>query len=80
MIRGMHGNAQCSACTHFGYCKIYWGPECKRQGGDKIPLLKSAKEKFNYETNQPVLAKPETESANRRFKQYEPIRTRVVYW
>lgn len=30
----------CTSCVHFGYCMIYWGVQCKRQGGSKIPRMK----------------------------------------
>lgn len=32
---------RCLSCVHYGYCLIYWGAECKRQGGKKIPRVKS---------------------------------------
>ena len=31
----------CLTCNHYGYCAIYWGAECKRQGGRKTPRMKS---------------------------------------
>jgi len=37
-------NDKCFSCEHFGYCQIYWGVECKRQGGKRTPRLKSQKE------------------------------------
>lgn len=33
----------CNSCVHFGYCMIYWGVECKRQGGNKTPKMKPAR-------------------------------------
>lgn len=30
----------CTSCVHFGYCMVYWGVECKRQGGKRIPRMK----------------------------------------
>jgi len=31
----------CLPCMHFGFCADNWGKNCKRQGGDKIPRMKS---------------------------------------
>lgn len=36
------GTAYCTSCVHFGYCMVYWGVECKRQGGKRIPRMKPA--------------------------------------
>jgi hypothetical protein len=84
MINELHGNPVCGTCNHFGYCKIYWGPECKRQGGDRTPRLKSTKEKFNYETVETVRTKRKTGTEIKpdleRVSWAEPIRTRVVNW
>jgi len=33
---------KCHVCPHFGFCQIYWGAECKRQGGNRIPRLKTS--------------------------------------
>ena len=33
-------NENCTSCVHFGYCMVYWGVECKRQGGKRIPRMK----------------------------------------
>jgi len=30
----------CASCVHFGYCMVYWGVDCKRQGGKRIPRMK----------------------------------------
>lgn len=27
--------------AHFNKCKVFWGVKCNRQGGKKIPILKS---------------------------------------
>jgi len=79
MIRIESHLANCDSCNHLGFCEIYWGAECKRQGGKKTPRLKSmhAKAKLmasNNEQKQPV--KRVVEVA----KMSEPIRTRVVNW
>ncbi|MDD4775659.1 MAG: hypothetical protein PHG75_04040 [Syntrophomonas sp.] len=76
MINDLHGNAECQACNHFGFCKIYWGPECKRQGGTRTPRLKSAREGFKNETMEMAGLKQRT----KRVSLDQPIRTRVVNW
>jgi len=40
MIKTESGTEKCTSCVHFGYCMIYWGVECKRQGGKRIPRMK----------------------------------------
>ncbi|NLN88182.1 MAG: hypothetical protein GX133_11395 [Syntrophomonadaceae bacterium] len=76
MINDLHGNADCRECNHFGFCKIYWGPECKRQGGSRTPRLKSGNERSRNETAVLVEVKPGT----KRVSLDQPIRTRVVNW
>lgn len=33
-------NEKCLQCNLYGYCQIYWGAQCKRQGGKKMPRMK----------------------------------------
>lgn len=40
MIKTESGTEYCTSCVHFGYCMVYWGVECKRQGGNRIPRMK----------------------------------------
>ena len=32
-----HRQAECMHCRYFGRCEIYWGRECNRQGGKRVP-------------------------------------------
>ena len=69
----------CDSCNHSMFCMIYWGKECRRQGGNRIPRMKSmmtpARRKAdNKEQNRSV--RPE----NQRTNTSEPIRTLVVNW
>ncbi|MFA7076838.1 MAG: hypothetical protein WC147_00275 [Syntrophomonas sp.] len=41
MIKAQAATEKCLSCIHYGYCAIYWGADCKRQGGKKIPRMKS---------------------------------------
>jgi len=67
----------CSSCVHFGYCLVYWGVKCKRQGGNKIPRMKSSLELSNK--NKPPKLK-NNKLKNRSVKIYEPIRTKAATW
>ncbi len=62
----------CLFCSHFGYCLIYWGADCKRQGGHSIPRLKSTQvEKspdFCKQAGKPTIQISES------------IRTKVANW
>ncbi|MEA4925116.1 MAG: hypothetical protein VB084_07360 [Syntrophomonadaceae bacterium] len=71
-------NKKCRTCMHFGYCKVYWGIHCKRQGGAKIPKLKTI-----YEETRLMAAKPDERPKPQRSKKTEildPIRTKAVNW
>lgn len=76
MINDLHGNAECQTCKHFGFCKIYWGAECKRQGGIRTPRLKSAKESLKADTTGTSVAKIKSKPTTLD----QTIRTRVVNW
>ncbi len=63
MIETEVGMAFCNSCVHYGYCMVYWGIDCKRQGGTRIPKMKPGpKEKIRSETEalQISLNKPDT--------------------
>jgi hypothetical protein len=67
----------CLSCADLGYCLVRWGPECKRQGGTKIPRMKSmAAEKIH--TTEKQVSPPKTRKTN--IEIFEPIRTRVANW
>ncbi len=77
IINDLHDNADCRVCNHFGFCKVYWGPECKRQGGSRTPRLKSANERSKTDSAQLVGKK---KSVTVRVAIDQPIRTRAVSW
>ncbi len=67
----------CLSCADLGYCLVRWGPECKRQGGTKIPRMKSMSvEKMRIGENQ----KSNHISNKSKSEIFEPIRTRVANW
>jgi hypothetical protein len=40
-----HRQAECMYCQYFGRCTVYWGKDCNRQGGRKVPRFRT----FNWE-------------------------------
>ena len=73
------GMETCASCNHFEFCMIYWGIECKRQRGKRIPRMKSTKAKARQKVDkkeQKNSKKPVIQSTNI----FEPISTRVVNW
>ena len=66
----------CNSCSHFGYCVVDWGADCKRQGGKKIPRMKPRMVQARKSTKQPETEKPR----NRTVAVFESIRTKVAYW
>ncbi len=68
----------CLSCNYYHYCKVYWGKECKMQGGTKIPRI-------NYESG--GMGKKAKNSLTQRAAapreinlKIEPIRTRKPLW
>lgn len=73
------GMGNCVSCNHFGFCKIYWGTECKRQGGGRIPRLKSMKAQAMWQANNKE-QNGSIMTVIQSTKTSEPIRNRVVDW
>lgn len=69
-------NDRCTICNHYGYCQIYWGSECKRQGGHRTPRLKTVNSNSGEAGNQPIMIYPKKNLARRN----EKITTRKVSW
>jgi len=86
-------NESCTKCNHHDYCQVYWGKECKRQGGKRTPKIKTKrliKEKaFSKPTTKqlvknkslcnPITAK-KCKTDQPGLTTAEPIRTRRVQW
>lgn len=74
----------CLSCVHFGYCLVYWGTECKRQGGTKIPRMKSkrveARSKVDRNKSRKSDRSNSTDPRNKVIQMVEPIRTKVANW
>jgi len=69
----------CTSCVHFGYCMVYWGVECKRQGGKRIPRMKPTPVDIIEKTARPrteqrqvILAKPDNLTVIGRQKSDKP--------
>ena len=74
----------CPSCCHFGFCMVYWETDCKRQGGTKIPRMKSDPNQINIRRDKKsseeqkvakTVPKPKKQNA-----MFEPIRTKVANW
>lgn len=75
-------NEKCCQCSHLGYCQIYWGPLCKRQGGNKIPRLISRKQ-LNFLMNEADVVKCKSYRnpfLKTKIETSQPIKTRRVDW
>ena len=73
-------NEKCIICNHHDFCLVYWGKECKRQGGQRIPRLKrtNAKKKVNPPVQPIKVHKKKVNQPNSRVS--EPIQTKRVIW
>ncbi len=69
----------CLSCDHFGFCMVYWGAECKRQGGKKIPRMKSMSLAGKRRLDK-WDAKKQKEPKNLTVEMFEPIRTKIANW
>lgn len=72
-------NDSCRLCNHYGFCQVYWGYACKRQGGTRTPRLTSKLRRKEVAVNRPLLVQ------NNQIKQpvlktFEPIRTKRMNW
>jgi len=72
-------NEKCNRCNHHGFCQIYWGTECKRQGGKRIPRLKKGYLEKQTVPNKNIIVQNH-ESKQQNLQAFEPIRTRRVNW
>jgi hypothetical protein len=80
----------CNSCCHFDFCQVNWGPGCKRQGGKKIPRLKSIAVEAKQTISKTKMVSKNTEKPKKYEKpvkperkiveKFEPIRTKVVCW
>jgi len=71
----------CHSCHDAGYCIVHWGAACKRQGGNRIPRMKTTKikemDKLEARKQQPN--KPEKPKKKNRIG-FEMIRTKAANW
>jgi len=69
----------CRSCTHFGFCLVYWGTKCKRQGGKEIPRMKTKPIEAKKKVNKQEAKKPE-KPRKQIIEMFEPIRTKLANW
>lgn len=67
----------CESCIHYGYCLIFWGSECKRQGGHRIPRLNTTPQEA---IKKKMVEKNYDMKRKQTFDLSEPIRTRRAAW
>jgi len=70
----------CLSCRHFKYCRVYWGVNCKRQGGTRIPRMKSLarvekERQLEQQKSQKLIA-----TGKQFIDLFGPIITRVANW
>lgn len=69
----------CHTCIDHGYCIVHWGDACKRQGGKRIPRMKTAKTPEKLGANKQRLSRSKI-LRNKDVVVFEPIRTKVTNW
>lgn len=74
----------CKSCNHYGFCLTLWGTECKRQGGHRIPRLKTtsvrASKKRLGKKHLCEKTKLPNGKAQQKINTFESIKTRKVSW
>lgn len=82
-------NSICLSCKQFSFCIMHWGADCKRQGGKKIPRMKSVPHELRWQVDTPAQSnkcdrpeKPEKSAkASSQIKQrFEKIKTKLMTW
>lgn len=71
----------CDLCSHFDFCLIHWGIECKRQGGNKIPRFKTSPAEERKRNSKKQTARQNPMQLKKQTSEItEPIRTKAVRW
>lgn len=83
-------NQICLLCSKFSFCIVHWGPDCKRQGGKRIPRMKSVNTELRWKADKQEaklykadkLEKFEKADklSNQITKMFEPVKTKVMNW
>lgn len=66
-------------CNHVYRCSVHWGAECKRQGGKRIPRMKSVPNEFLQEPAEPRVETQQTKR-NRIKEVLNTVRTKAAGW
>lgn len=72
----------CVSCHDYKFCSVFWGTDCKRNGGNKIPRMKSIKLKNSPIVEKEKITRQDTkfENKKKRINLIEPIRTKSTMW
>lgn len=70
----------CQVCHHFGFCQMYWGIECKRQGGNRIPRLKTSSVRAINDLSKNKKTMHRKIEPSYQMNSFEQIKTRRVNW
>ncbi len=70
----------CLFCIHGRFCLVNWGTDCKRQGGKKIPRLKSAFGKDKVDKQEVKKTNISRKFIKQKKVFSEPIRTKTANW
>ncbi len=70
----------CTPCNHFHRCKVHWGSECRKQGGRRIPRMKSYPQEMFDEPISETVLETRQERRSRIREVLDTVRTRIVGW
>jgi len=70
----------CTPCDHFHRCKVHWGAECRKQGGRRIPRMKSYPQKMFDEAVPEIQIENRQEKRSRLKEALNTVRTKVANW
>jgi hypothetical protein len=70
----------CLSCSHFGFCLVRWGIDCKRQGGNKIPRMKPIPVEERWMVDKQESKRPRRKPRQQTREMFERISTKVTNW
>lgn len=70
----------CFSCRDNEYCIVYWGLDCKRQGGSRIPRMKTMNSVPSVNRQQIVMSTNSSNYVKHKLDLFEPIRTKSSKW
>lgn len=70
-------HCKAAGCAFVYNCKVFWGSECRNQGGTRIPRMKKMPIQF---FDEPEMQEASGSKKAKIGQVFEKIRTRVVGW